>query len=138
MTCATCGREGGHGATGLSGCPYEAVGGVRGAKGADVTWPGGRTFENLADTPQTFYSPAEKQRFMRERGIEEYVRHQPLPGSDRSPHTTSWAAVSQETLDGARLMLERVSKGTKDATETWVREFVPSTEVGVTRVKGRR
>ena len=110
---------------------------VTAGRGADVTWPGGKTFENLGDTPQMFYSPAEKARYLRQHGIEEYVRHQPVPGSDKSPHTVSWAAISQHQLDGARAMLERVGSGSKESTETWVRSFEPHTEVGVTTVRGR-
>lgn len=98
-------------------CPHEPL---RPGRGADVTWPGGRTFENLADTPQTFYSPAELTRYLKAHNLESFVRHQPVPGTDKSPHTTSWAAVSQETLDGAKAMLERVGKGTDPAPKTWV------------------
>lgn len=136
MTCDHCGRDGGHGATGLSGCPYVATGGARGARGADVTWPGGKTFENLGDTPQTFYSKSEYSTYLRTHGIAEFVRHAPLPGSDRSPHTSSWAAVSADQLAAATAMLERVGRGSKTPTDTWVRSFEPATEVGMTRVAG--
>jgi hypothetical protein len=106
-------------------------------RGADVTWPGGKTFENLADQPQTFYSKSEYDRYLRNHNIEEFVRHVPVPGSDKSPHTVSWAAVSQETLDGAKAMLERVGKGTKDVPrETYITHFEPATDVGVTTVRG--
>lgn len=105
-------------------------------RGADVTWPGGRTFENLGHEPMTFYSPAEKARYMRNHGIEEFVRHAPVPGSDKSPHTTSWTAVPD--MDGARAMLERMAQSkASDREETWVREFIPATDVGVTTVRGR-
>jgi hypothetical protein len=132
MTCEDCGAE--YGVGDWYRCPHEPV---RGGRGADVTWPGGKTFENLADQPMTFYSPAEKAKYLRNHNIEEFVRHQPVPGSDKSPHTTSWAAVSQATLDGAKAMLERVGQGSKASDETWVRAFEPHTEVGVTRVNGR-
>jgi hypothetical protein len=100
-------------------CPHEPL---RAGRGADVTWPGGRTFENLADTPQTFYSPGELNKYLRAHNLESFVRHQPVPGTDKSPHTTSWAAVSQHQLDGATAMLERVGNG-KDATPTWVQSL---------------
>jgi len=114
-------------------CPH---GEVTVGRGADVTWPGGKTFENLGPEPMTFYSPAEKSRYMRQHGIEEFVRHTPVPGSDRSPHTTRWTAVPD--MDGARAMLERMAQSkASDAEETWVREFIPATEIGVTTVRGR-
>jgi hypothetical protein len=132
VTCDTCGENYEIGQ--WYACPHEWV--SRG-RGADVTWPGGRTFENLANEPQTFYSKTEYTRYLRTHGIEEFVRHQPVPGSDKSPHTTSWAAVSQETLDGARAMLERVGRGRAPERQTYVSSFTPSTEVGMTTVKGR-
>lgn len=106
-------------------------------RGGDVTWPGGKTFENLGDTPMTFYSPAEQQRYMKAHGIEAYVRHQPVPGSDTSPHTSRWTAIPD--MDAAKAMLERIGQGKgHDAEgETWVKEWVPATDVGVTRVRGR-
>lgn len=106
-------------------------------RGGDVTWPGGRTFENLGPEPMTFYSPAEQKRYMKQHGIEEFVRHQPVPGSDTSPHTTRWVSVPD--MAAATKMLERIAQGKGHDAEggTWVQEWVPSTEVGVTRVRGR-
>lgn len=105
-------------------------------RGADVTWPGGRTFENLADQPVTFYSPAEKARYLKAHNLEEFVRHQPVPGSDHSPHTSRWVSVPD--MAAAKAMLERIgmSKGKDPEPQTWVKEFVPANEVGVTRVRG--
>jgi len=106
-------------------------------RGGDVTWPGGKTFENLGDAPQTFYAPSELTRYLKTHRLEPMVRHQPVPGTDRSPHTTSWAAVSQETLDGAAAMLERVgqSRGTKDDRQTYIESFsvTVTEEVGTVR-----
>lgn len=118
MTCETCGGDYQIGQ--WYRCPHDWVAGGR---GADVTWPGGKTFENLAHEPVTFYSKSDYTRYLRQHGIEEFVRHQPVPGSDKSPHTTSWAAVSQETLDGAKAMLERVGKSTKGTTPTYIESF---------------
>lgn len=107
-------------------------------RGPDVTWPGGKTFENLGDQPQTFYSPAEQARYMRQHGIEAFVRHVPVPGSDRSPHTTSWAAVTQETLDGARAMLERVGAGHKETPHPgWVQSMTVTVTDVIESVRGR-
>ena len=118
MTCDRCYQPTSIGEHGLGLCPLEPRG--RSAAVDAVTWPGGRTFENLSDSPQTFYSPAEKARYLKTHRIEEFVRHVPVPGSDKSPHTTSWAAVSQETLDGAKAMLERVGKASDPEPRTWV------------------
>jgi len=120
-------------------CPMEPLRHRR-AFAADVTWAGGKTFENMAHEPQTFYSPREKAQYMRTHGIEEFVRHQPVPGTDKSPHTTRWSGITRETLDGARQMLERIGgQGGHDAEpQTWIERFVPATEVGVTRVRGER
>lgn len=136
--CLKCGRvlEIGDYPLGCGGDPDKHGAPVTG-RGADVTWPGGRTFENLADTPMTFYSPAEKARYLRQHNLEEFVRHAPVPGSDTSPHTTRWVSVPD--MDAARAMLERVGRGYKESEgPTWVERFVPSTEVGVTTVRGVR
>lgn len=133
MTCERCGAE-----LVIGEFPFCPHGRAIVGRGADVTWPGGKTFENLGDQPMTFYSPAEKTRYMRQHGIEEFVRHQPVPGSDRSPHTSRWTAVPD--LEGARAMLERMAQqpASREESETWVREFIPATEVGVTTVRGSR
>lgn len=106
-------------------------------RGADVTWPGGRTFENLGDQPVTFYSPAEKARYMKQHGLEEFVRHAPLPGTDTSPHTSRWVSVPD--MAAATAMLERIGmgKGKDPEPQTLIERFVPATEVGVTTVRGR-
>lgn len=98
-----------------------------------VTWPGGKTFENLGDQPVTFYHRSDYDKYLRTHRIEEFVRHQPVPGTDKSPHTTSWAAVSQDTLDGARAMLERVGKAGKEAPPA---TYIQSMTVTVTDEAG--
>lgn len=128
MTCDTCGQDYQIGQ--WYQCPHEPM---RAGRGADVTWPGGKTFENLSDTPQTFYSPSELKRYMQAHHLEPMVRHQPIPGTDKSPHTTSWAAVSQETLDGAKAMLERVGKG---GGKTERPTYIESMTVAVTTETG--
>lgn len=84
----------------------------------DDAWPGGKTFENLGDTPVTLYSKSELRRELRARGLEEFVRHVPVPGSDKSPHTTNWDVPSQRTLDNARALLERVGTVPVKTAET--------------------
>lgn len=56
----------------------------------DDTWPGGRYFEHVSHTGETFYSRSELKRFLAATGQLEYVRHQGTPGSDKSPHTSRW------------------------------------------------
>jgi hypothetical protein len=51
---------------------------------------GGFTDENLGPTPVTYYSKSERRRLMKERGLEEGVRHVGVQGSDKSPHTQRW------------------------------------------------
>jgi hypothetical protein len=91
-----------------------ARGGVR-----DDSWIGGKTFENLGHDPVTFYSKTDYRRYLKTHGIEEFHRHTPPPGTDKSDQTTSWASVTQETLDGAAAMLERVGQA-KGRTPSYV------------------
>ena len=65
---------------------------------------GGLTLENLGPEPVTIRSRTELRRELKARGLVECVRHVPVPGSDKSPHTSSWASVD---LDAARALAER-------------------------------
>lgn len=72
----------------------------------DDSIPGGETIENLAPTPQTFYSRSEKRLYLKQHGIREKVQHVGLQGSDKSPYTTRWAcppAVLTEADEQARI-----------------------------------
>jgi hypothetical protein len=71
-------------------------------------FPGGRTYENLGHDPVTVYSRSELRRELKSRGLEECVRHVPVPGSDKSPNTTSWNVPCEYTLRQAKALLERV------------------------------
>lgn len=93
--CPTCGAE-----------TRPAV--VRRGAVRDDSFIGGRTFENLADHPVTFYSKTDYRAYLKRHRLEECVRHVPLAGSDKSPHTTTWSSVAPETLEGARKLLERI------------------------------
>lgn len=75
-----------------------------------VTWPGGRVFENLGDQPVRCDSPADLKRELKARNLEECVRHMPLPGSDKSPHTTDWSrgCIDPQTLANAKALVERM------------------------------
>lgn len=63
---------------------------------ADVTWPGGKTFENGFATPQTFYSPAEYHKALKAKGLA--IR------GDGEEHGT-W--ISKETLENAKALVSR-------------------------------
>jgi len=54
----------------------------------------------------------------RAHGLEPMVRHRPLPGSDKSPHTVDWSkgSIDPVTLENARVLLSRGTK-TKESLE---------------------
>lgn len=73
--------------------------------------------ENGFPTVQHFTSKSERRRALKEAGIQEMHRHVGVPGTDKSPHTTLWSAISAETLANAKAMLERVG-GIRPSTTT--------------------
>lgn len=109
MTCPSCGAEMRVGSWPF--CPHGF-----GANGVEQDgWPGGRTFENLGPEEVTLYSRSELRRELKARGLEEFVRHVPVPGSDTSPHTTSWTGVD---LEAGRILAERQAQ-TKASTPAY-------------------
>lgn len=54
--------------------------------------PGGLVIENMSSTPITVYSKSDYKREMKARGLVNKVEHVGVPGTDKSPHTTRWAA----------------------------------------------
>jgi hypothetical protein len=119
--CTVCPWEGDIHAQPFESPPCPTCGGVterlwrgQAADVRDDTFIGGLTLENLGHEPVTVGSRSELRRELKARGLEPMVRHVPVPGSDKSPHTTSWAAVSAYSLEQARLLLERV--GTTSVT----------------------
>lgn len=82
-------------------CPH-GFGASYNAQADDI--PGGETLENVGHTPQTFYSKSEKRRYLKAHGLQEFIRHIPVPGTDRSPHTTSWTGVN---LEAGKALAER-------------------------------
>lgn len=99
-------------------CPHPFVSARAAKDAAQVTWPGGRTFDNLGHEPQTFYSPSEYRTYLRTHQIEEFVRHVPEPGSDKSPHTTNWACMDAQTLANAAALVSRPSQPKRP--EDWI------------------
>lgn len=99
------------------------------AIGDDI--PGGIVLENVGPNPMKFYSHSELRRYLRQPRQDKngntyyltpFVRHVGVPGTDKSPHTTNWAAsITQETLDKAKSLLERV--GAAKAPEFPENEF---------------
>lgn len=73
--------------------------------------PGGLTVENLGHDPVTVYSKSELAREAKARGLEPFVRHVPIPGTDRSPHTTDWSrGTDPQTLANAEALVARVGR----------------------------
>jgi predicted RNA-binding Zn-ribbon protein involved in translation (DUF1610 family) len=71
--------------------------------------PGGTWIENLGPEPMQFFAKSDIVREAKRRGLEPMVRHVPVPGTDKSPHTTSWDMPSQYTLDAAAALVARVT-----------------------------
>ena len=46
--------------------------------------------ENVAHTPVHFTSRSEKRRYLKEHGLQEFVRHVGTQGSDKSDKTSRW------------------------------------------------
>ena len=46
--------------------------------------------ENVGHTPVHFTSRIEKRRYLKEKGLLEFVRHVGEQGSDKNPHTQRW------------------------------------------------
>ena len=63
----------------------------------------------MGHEPVTYYSKSERRRLMALNGVEEFVRHQPLKGTDKSPFTSDWSkgSMDPQTLENARLLVER-------------------------------
>lgn len=89
--------------------------------------------ENGFSEMRHFTSKSERLRAIREAGCSEAVRHIGVPGSDKSPHTVSWSAISPETLESARALLERVGGITKsdEQVESEIQDGVDVGEVSV-------
>jgi hypothetical protein len=79
---------------------------------------GGVWVENLGHEPVFIESKQQLLREAKARGLEPFVRHTTLPGTDKSKHTSNWASVSKESLAGAKSLLEthsRRNSGIEDA-----------------------
>ena len=102
MICTSCGN-----AMQIGGWPFCPDHGRPSYTNVTDEIPGGMLIENLGPTPIRVYSHSERLRIAKERGLQEVIRHVPLPGSDKSPHTRSWATMDPYTLENARILAER-------------------------------
>ena len=84
----------------------------------DVTWPGGKVFENLGHEPVRCDSPADLKREMKARNLEPMVRH-----VDGDRHVGKWSSMSQFTLDGAKAMLERMAQEKPTQTPDYIQSM---------------
>lgn len=91
-SCADCGREMQIGEYPF--CPHGFPAANR--KAQEVTWPGGKTFENGFSEPRTFYSPAEYHRALGELGLKV-----------RGDGEESGAWISQASLEKAKALVMR-------------------------------
>ena len=57
----------------------------------------------------TVYSRAERKAAIAAAGLQEFVRHVPERGSDKSPHTTDWSkgSMDPQTLKNAEALVSR-------------------------------
>lgn len=87
----------------------------------DDPFIGGKTFETMGHEPVTVYSRAEYKAAMARNNVEPFVRHQPLQGSDKSPHTVDWSrgSIDPQTLKNAQELLSR-KRDTKPSEPTEV------------------
>jgi hypothetical protein len=101
MTCEKCGHE--MQVSDWPWCPHQRS--LTGTTGAiDDTFVGGRVYENLGHEPVYIESRSHLKRELAARGLQEFVRHVPVPGSDKSAHTTSWTSVD---LEAGKALAER-------------------------------
>lgn len=65
---------------------------------------------NLGRDPVHITSKAQRRQIMAERGLEEFIRHTPVPGTDHSPFTTDWSkgSIDPYTLAQAEALIARV------------------------------
>lgn len=65
---------------------------------------------NGLKTPRLFESKQERRRWMKEEGFRECAYHIGLDGSDKSKHTRRWEAMDAQTLENARILVERAAQ----------------------------
>lgn len=73
----------------VCGLPVEIVYRPNGGRTFQDDIPGGMWVENLGPTPVKVYSHSERLNLAKQRGLQEFVRHTPTPGSSRSKWTSN-------------------------------------------------
>lgn len=88
--------------------------------------------------PIRFTSKAARKAWLKANGLTEAVRHVPLPGTDKSPHTVNWGSrMDPYTAENVRILLERaftegpvrpvqklnVTLNTRDATPEEIQRY---------------
>lgn len=96
--------------------------------------PGGVVLENYGPVPIKVYSHTERHRAMkydhrgrrrvdhmgREYQLTEAVRHVGVPGSDKSPHTRSWATMDPYTMQNAIDLVSRAGARGANHSDAYV------------------
>jgi len=112
-TCETCHRELVVGEWPF--CPHgfrQTRGGVIGDE-CDIVQENGFTH------PTRFTSKNALAKALDAKGLEMRVRHVPIPGTDKSPHTTDWSkgSMDAQTLENARVLTMRTGRGDSPVPE---------------------
>ncbi len=103
MTCDRCGRELDIGSWPF--CPHGRTGLSVIGDEIDVVLE-----NNGTPDPLRFRSREAMKKHLDAHGLIPAVRHVPVPGSDKSPHTTDWSrGMDPVTLENARILLSRPS-----------------------------
>jgi hypothetical protein len=93
-------------------------------RAAEDNIPGGLWLENYGPEPIQVFSHTERKRLLKvgldgkkrrdkttgqEYELQEMVRHTPVPGTGKSPHTVDWSAgsIDAQTLENARVLVSR-------------------------------
>lgn len=68
---------------------------------------------NLGREPVHIRSKSQRRALMAAGGLEEFIRHTPVPGTDKSPYTTDWSkgSMDPQTLANAKALVDRVYGG---------------------------
>jgi hypothetical protein len=62
--------------------------------------------------PIRFRSREVLRKHMEAHNLTPFVRHVPVPGSDKSPHTSDWSrGIDAQTLENVRVLLSRSAQG---------------------------
>ncbi len=92
--------------------------GASAAVHGDEQFIGGRVYENLGHEPVVVHSRSELRRELSARGLQEFVRHAPEAGTDKSRHTTNWATgPTRDQMASVAEMLARVERKPARADE---------------------